>query len=128
LEYKGPGEVPDAEYPYILITGRRREHYNNGSMTRRAAGIAELFPEELLEISPADAERLGVANGDMVKIGSRRGEIAVKAKVTERSQNGNVFLAFHHRDALTNILTSEHKDPITGTPEYKFSAVKIEKT
>jgi formate dehydrogenase major subunit/formate dehydrogenase alpha subunit len=127
LEYKGPGEVPDPEYPYILITGRRREHYNNGSMTRRAAGIAELFPEELLEISPVDAERLGVANGDMVKIGSRRGEIAVKAKVTERSQNGNVFLAFHHRDALTNILTSEHKDPITGTPEYKFSAVKIAK-
>jgi formate dehydrogenase alpha subunit len=125
LEYKGPGEVPDEQYPFILITGRRREHYNNGSMTRRAAGIAQLFPEELLEINAADAARLGITDGTMVKVGSRRGEITVKTKVTDRSQAGNVFLAFHHRDALSNILTSEHKDPITGTPEYKFTAVKI---
>jgi formate dehydrogenase alpha subunit len=128
LQYKGPGEVPDEEYPLILITGRRREHYNNGSMTRRAAGIAELFPEELLEINPADAERLGVNDGEMVDISSRRGKIMVKTKVTDRSQHGVVFLAFHHQNALTNILTSSHKDPITGTPEYKFSTVKIEKT
>ena len=119
--------MPDQEYPLILITGRRREHYNNGSMTRRAAGIAELFPEELLEINPADAERLDVNNGEIVDISSRRGTIRVKTKITDRSQHGVVFLAFHHRDVLTNILTSSHKDPITGTPEYKFSAVKIEK-
>jgi predicted molibdopterin-dependent oxidoreductase YjgC len=96
-------------------------------MTRRAAGIAELFPEERLEINPADAERLGLNDGEMVDISSRRGKIRVKGKLTERSQHGVVFLAFHHQNALTNILTSSHKDPITGTPEYKFSAVKIEK-
>jgi len=127
LEYKGPGETADRDYPFILITGRRREHYNNGSMTRRSDGIAELFPEELLEISPSDAGNIGIKDGEMVTVGSRRGEIKVKARVTERSQNGNVFLAFHHRDALTNILTSEHKDPVTGTPEYKVTAVTIRK-
>jgi len=96
-------------------------------MTRRAAGIAELFPEELLEINPQDAEHFGIDDGTMVDISSRRGTIIVKAKITDRSQRGNVFLAFHHRDALTNILTSEHKDPITNTPEYKVSAVRIQK-
>ncbi len=127
LEHKGPAEPPDEKYPFILITGRRREHYNNGSMTRRVKGIAELYPEELLEISPADAVKLGIDTGDMVKVASRRGEIKVRAKIFNRSQEGNVFLSFHHQDALTNILTSPHRDPITGTPEYKACAVRIEK-
>ncbi len=127
LEHKGPAETPDAQYPFILITGRRREHYNNGSMTRRVKGIAEMYPEELLEISPADAAKLGIDDGDMVRVVSRRGEIKVKAKVFDRSQEGNVFLSFHHQDALTNILTSPHRDPIAGTPEYKACAVRIEK-
>ncbi len=127
LEHKGPAEAADSSFPLVLITGRRREHYNNGSMTRRVRGIMELFPEELLELSPADAERLKIKDGERVKVLSRRGEIEVKTKVTTRSQEGNVFLAFHHQDALTNVLTSEHRDPITGTPEYKACAVRIEK-
>ena len=127
LEHKGPAEGADDEYPFVLITGRRREHYNNGSMTRRVRGIAELYPEELLEISPADAKRLGIKDGQMVKVASRRGEIKVRAKVLNRSQDGNVFLSFHYQDTLTNILTSPHRDPIAGTPEYKACAVKIEK-
>ncbi len=127
LEHKGPAETTDEKFPFTLITGRRREHYNNGSMTRRVKGIAELYPEEMLEISPADAERLGIATGDMVKVVSRRGEIKVKARVFTRSQEGNLFLSFHHQDALTNILTSPHRDPVTGTPEYKACAVRVEK-
>ncbi len=127
LEHKGSAEVPDSEYPFVLITGRRREHYNNGSMTRRSKGIMELYPEELLELNPADAGKLGVKDGEMVKVSSRRGEINVKVKVFERSQEGNVFLAFHHVEALTNVLTSHHRDPITGTPEYKSCAVRIDK-
>jgi formate dehydrogenase alpha subunit len=70
---------------------------------------------------------LKVASGDWVKVSSRRGEVSVKAKVTRRSQAGNVFMTFHHRNALTNILTSEHRDPIAGTPEYKSCAVRVEK-
>ena len=127
LDHKGSGEVPDEKYPYVLITGRIREHYNNGSMTRRSPGIMELVPEELLEIHAEDAMKLNIKNGDRVNISSRRGKIKVKVKVTDRSQPGNVFLTFHFPEALSNLLTSEHKDPITGIPEYKSCAVKIEK-
>jgi predicted molibdopterin-dependent oxidoreductase YjgC len=127
LEHKGSGEVPDKQYPYVLITGRIREHYNNGSMSRRVPGIMELVSEELVEISPADAKKLKIKNGDMVKVSSRRGKVRARAKVTARSQSGNVFMTFHYQAALTNILTSEHKDPIAGTPEYKACAVRIDK-
>jgi len=127
LDHEGPGETPDEEYPFVLITGRIREHYNNGSMTRRSRGIMELVPEELLEISPEDAEGAGINNGDWIRVVSRRGEIRVRAKVTERSQKGMLFLSFHHQDTLTNILTSPFRDYITGTPEYKACAVKVEK-
>jgi predicted molibdopterin-dependent oxidoreductase YjgC len=127
LDHKGSGEVPDRKYPYVLITGRIREHYNNGSMTRRVPGIVELVPEELLELNPQDAQKLKVKTGDLVTVSSRRGSIRVRVRVTNRSQQGNVFLTFHHRDTLSNILTSEHRDPIAGTPEYKSCAVKIEK-
>ena len=127
LDHKGSGEVPDKKYPLVLITGRIREHYNNGSMTRRVPGIMELVPEELIEISPEDAKKLNIRSGDMVKTSSRRGTIKVKAKVTKRSQEGNVFLTFHFANTLSNILTSEHRDPITGTPEYKSCSVRIEK-
>ena len=127
LDHKGSGEVPDSEYPYVLVTGRIREHYNNGSMTRRSPGIMELVPEELLEINAEDAVKLKIKNGDKVFVSSRRGKIRVKVRVTDRSQPGNVFLSFHFPEALSNLLTSEHKDPITGTPEYKACAVKIAK-
>jgi formate dehydrogenase major subunit/formate dehydrogenase alpha subunit len=127
LDQKGSGEVPDKNYPYVLITGRIREHYNNGSMTRRIPGIMELVPEELVEINSADAKKLKIKSGDMVKVSSKRGTVKARAKVTERSQQGNVFMTFHFDNALSNILTSEHRDPITGTPEYKSCAVKIEK-
>jgi len=127
LDMQESGETADREYPYVLITGRIREHYNNGSMTRRVPGIMELVPEELIEVSPQDAAALNIASGDLVKVFSRRGEVMVKVRVTKRSQAGNVFLTFHHRDVLTNLLTSGFRDPITGTPEYKSCAVQIEK-
>jgi formate dehydrogenase major subunit/formate dehydrogenase alpha subunit len=127
LDHQGSGEVPDNEYPFVLITGRIREHYNNGSMTGRVQGIMELVPEELLEINTKDAEALEINDGDPVLVYSRRGNVKVKARITERSQPGNVFLTFHFRNALTNILTSSHRDPITGTPEYKSCAVRVEK-
>lgn len=126
LDQQESGETADADYPLILITGRIREHYNNGSMTRRASGISKLVPEELVEINPADAEQLGIKQHDRVQVSSRRGTITVRAKITDRSQPGAVFMTFHHENALTNILTSGHRDPITGTPEYKVSAVRIE--
>ncbi|UCE72070.1 MAG: hypothetical protein JSU99_01820, partial [Nitrospiraceae bacterium] len=127
LDHKDSGEMPDREYPYTLITGRIREHYNNGSMTRKVPGIMELVPEEYIEMNPADAKRMNLKNDDWVSVSSRRGKIKVRVRVTSRSQQGNVFLTFHFPEALSNFLTSEHRDPIAGTPEYKSCAVKVEK-
>jgi predicted molibdopterin-dependent oxidoreductase YjgC len=127
LDHQGSGEVPDENFSLVLITGRIREHYNNGSMTRRSHGIAQIVPIERVEISPEDAENLGIADRDWVIVSSRRGEVKVRAKVTDRSQQGNVFMTFHHQDTLTNNLTSEHRDPISGTPEYKSCAVRIDR-
>jgi formate dehydrogenase alpha subunit len=127
LDHKGSGEMPDKGYPFALITGRIREHYNNGSMTRRVPGIMELVPQERIELNPDDAKKLKVTDKDWVAVSSRRGKINVKVRVTTRSQKGNVFLTFHFPEALSNFLTSEHRDPIAGTPEYKSCAVKIEK-
>ena len=127
LDHIGSGEVADEEYPLVLITGRIREHYNNGSMTRRSKGIAQVVPTERVEISPEDAENLGIKERNWVLVSSRRGKVKVRAKITDRSQSGNVFMTFHHQTALTNDLTSEHRCPITGTPEYKSCAVKVEK-
>lgn len=127
LDHQGSGEVADEQFPLVLITGRIREHYNNGSMTRRSHGIAQIVPAERVEISPEDAEVLGIKDRNWVKVSSRRGEVKVRAKVTNRSQQGNVFMTFHHEDALTNVLTSGHRDPISGTPEYKACAVRIDK-
>ena len=127
VEHIGSGEVPDEEYPLVLITGRVREHYNNGSMTRRSEGIAQIVPVERVEMNPKDAEKLGIVDRNWVLVSSKRGEVKVRVKVTDRSQSGNVFMTFHHQTALTNDLTSEHRDPITSTPEYKSCAVKVEK-
>ncbi|KJR43277.1 formate dehydrogenase alpha subunit [Candidatus Magnetoovum chiemensis] len=127
LEHKGPGEPADEQYNFTLITGRRREHYNNGSMTNRVKGIMELYPEEMLEINIKDAQKLNIADGEFVKVSSRRGEVKVRAKITERSQHGNLFLTFHYQDVLSNVLTSPYRDSIAGTPEYKACAVKVEK-
>ncbi len=127
LDHKGSGEPPDSEYPLALITGRIREHYCNGSFTRRVPGIMALVPEELLEISAEDAAALGIEDGSWAKVSSRRGEVKVKANISGRMQPGSVFMTFHFDKCLTNLLTSGVRDPITGTPEYKSCAVKVEK-
>lgn len=127
MDHIGSGEVATAAYPLVLTTGRRREHHNNASQTIRTKGIDKLLPEELLEISRSDAAGLGIENDEYVRVLSKRGSIRVKAWITKRAQNGIVFLAFHHRAALTNDLTSGFRDPITSTPEYKSCAVRVEK-
>lgn len=88
VEHRPPAEGTDAEYPLILTTGRRREHYNSGSMTRRSKGIMWMWPEETVEISPADARELGIEDGEMVSVRSRRGEVKTRARVTDKSSRG----------------------------------------
>jgi formate dehydrogenase major subunit/formate dehydrogenase alpha subunit len=127
VEHKFPAEQPDSDYPLLLTTGRRLEHYNCGSMTRRSKGIMKVWPEERIEISPADAGELELADGEEVLVCSRRGELKVKVRVTDKSARGVAFMAFHYQDALTNLLTNAALDPQAKTPEYKACAIRIEK-
>ncbi|MGC9515365.1 formate dehydrogenase subunit alpha [Methanocrinis sp.] len=127
VEHRPPAEVTDPEYPLILTTGRRREHYNCGSMTRRSKGIMWVWPEETIEISPADAGELEITDGETVLVKSRRGEVRVKARVTEKSSPGVAFMSFHYQDVLTNLLTNAALDPVAKTPEYKACAIRVEK-
>lgn len=126
-EHRPPAEWIDREYPLILTTGRRREHYNCGSMTRRSKGIMWVWPEESIEISPADARELGIEDGETVLVSSRRGSVKTRAEVTDRSSRGVAFMSFQYHDVLTNLLTNPALDPQAKTPEYKACAIRIEK-
>jgi len=122
-----PAEVVDEEYPLVLSTGRRLWHYHTGTQTRNSVGLETLFPEELIEMNPADAEPLGIKSGDMVRATSRRGEVMLRAWVNERSNPGLCWMAFHFAEACGNQLTIDAFDPVTETAEYKVCAIRVEK-
>ncbi len=127
LEYKPPMELPDEEYPLVLTTERSLYHYHTGTMTRKVKGLNIIRAEELVEINPSDASALGIADGEMVKVISRRGEVVTKAKVTEASPVGVVSMDFHFAESPVNILTNPALDPVAKIPEFKVCAVRIEK-
>jgi formate dehydrogenase alpha subunit len=128
VEYTPPLELPDEEYPFTLTTGRRYESYNTHSQTRHyAAGVKIKQTEETVDIHPDDATVLGIADGEVVQVRSRRGELLVKAKITEQVVPGLVFMSFHWSETPTNMLTLNEYDPISGTAEYKACAVAISK-
>jgi formate dehydrogenase major subunit len=120
-------ELPDAEYPFVLNTGRLLEHWHTGSMTRRSYALDAIQPEAMVFVNPDDAGRLGIADGDFVRVASRRGEVELKATVSHRETPGSCFIPFHFREAAANVLTIDAVDPFGKIPEYKFCAVKIEK-
>ena len=125
IEYAAPAELPDAEYPLILTTGRVLYHYHTGTMTRIGRGLTERCPESLVDISPQDAAKLGIVSDSYVTVASRRGKVRVKANVTDRSPEGTVFMNFHFHEAAVNLLTNPALDPVSKIPEYKVCAVKI---
>lgn len=120
-----PEEDADREYPLVLVTGRRIEHYNNASMTRRCESFDRISGREFLEIHPDDAEAHGIRDGSEVWVESRRGRVRVTAKLVERSRPGSVFMTFHFSDTPANLLTSPGLDTKTMTPEYKVCAVRV---
>ena len=126
VEWTPPAEVPDAEYPFVLSTGRRLYHYHTRTQTGRS-GLNFLLSEETADISPADAQTLGIKHGETIRVKSRRGQVEVKAKVTEQVPPGMVWMAFHFREGNANWLTNPVFDPSTMTAEYKACAVAIEK-
>jgi len=127
LEYKPPMELPDDDYPLVLTTGRNLFHFHTGTLTRKVKGLNIFRGEELVEINPKDALASGIADGDMIKVVSRRGAVTAKAMVTEASPAGVVFMTFHFAESPTNQLTSPALDPVAKIPEYKVCAVRIEK-
>jgi formate dehydrogenase alpha subunit len=127
LQYKPPAELPDKEYPLVLTTGRNLYHYHTGTMTRKVAGLNTIEPEGVIEINPADASSLKIKDGDKVKVISRRGEVAVKAKITEKSPPKVVYMTFHFAESAANLLTNTALDPVAKIPEFKVCAVRIER-
>lgn len=125
LAYRKPGEETDAEYPLILTTDRSLYHYHS-TMTRRVYGLNVLEKEEQLNIHPEDASGLGVEDGQIVKVVSRRGEVEVKVTVTENCPLGTVSMSFHFAETPTNLLTCCELDPVANTPTTKVCAVRIE--
>jgi formate dehydrogenase major subunit len=120
-------ELPDAEYPFTLTTGRRGYQYHTGTMSRKSLPMNQIGSEQLVEVHPADAERLGLVDGDYVKLTTRRGCIAAKTWVTERVPANTVFTTFHFWEANANELTIHSTDPVSVIPEYKVAAVRVEK-
>jgi len=126
IEFIPPDELPNKEYPYLLSTGRVLYHYHTGTMTTRSKGLSERYPESLVEINPVDADKLGISDGQKVKVTSRRGTAEAKATITQKSAPGSIFMNFHFTDTAVNNLTNPVLDPTGKIPEYKVCAVKLE--
>jgi formate dehydrogenase major subunit len=122
-----PAEVPDDEFPLVLITGRQLEHWHTGAMTRRADVLDALEPGPTASLHPRTLARYGVKAGENVRVTTRRGSIELTARADLGIQEGNVFIPFAYVEAAANILTNPQLDPIGKIPEYKFCAVKIER-
>jgi formate dehydrogenase alpha subunit len=127
LEYKPAAELPDDTYPLILTTERSLFHYHTGTFTRKVKGLNILHNEELVGINPADAKALRFADGDRVKVISRRGEVTARVKVTSASPPGVLNMSFHFAESPTNMVTNPAIDPVSKIPELKVCAVRIEK-
>jgi formate dehydrogenase major subunit len=127
VPYKPPAEVPDAQYPFILTTGRCIWQWHTGTMTRRSQSLESEAPTGWIEINPEDAKTLNVKDKEMVKAITRRGEVKVPARVTKDIMKGVMFMPFHYKECAANVLTNNALDPIAKIPEFKACSVRIEK-
>jgi formate dehydrogenase major subunit len=126
VEFLPPSELPSSEYPYFLNTGRQMYHWHTGTMTRRSEGLDSREPVPVVEIAAEDARELGVAEGDTVRVTSRRGSVLIGVRVSDRQARGQVFIPMHFREAAANLLTNPALDPYAKIAEFKVSAVRIE--
>lgn len=123
-EYVPTEERTSRKFPLLLTTGRTLAQYNVGAQTRRTENV-RWYHEDLLEIHPSDAELRGIKDGDRVSLSSRKGEITLQAKITERVQPGVVYTTFHDPETGANVVTTEYSDWATNCPEYKVTAVQV---
>ena len=119
-------EQPDADYPFVLITGRQLEHWHTGSMTRRAQVLDALEPAATASLCGADLLRLGLAAGDRISVRSRRGQVHLQVRQDDGTPLGAVFIPFAYVEAAANVLTHAALDPVAKIPEFKYCAVQIE--
>jgi nitrate reductase NapA len=127
--YEPPAEAPDAQYPFWLTTGRVLEHWHSGTMTRRVLELHRAVPFAAAWIADEDAKSLGIRPGDRVRITSRRGQMVARAEIGGRNapSRGTVFVPFFDEQVLINLVTLDAFDPISKEPDFKKSAVRIEK-
>jgi formate dehydrogenase major subunit len=122
-----PKELPDDEYPMILMTGRQLEHWHTGAITRRSAVLDELEPEANASMSPADIAEMEIMPGDIIRVATRRGTVELKVRVDDALAEGVLFIPFCYAEAPANFLTNPQLDPIGKIPEFKFCAARIER-
>ena len=121
-----PAEEPDADYPFVLTTGRQLEHWHTGSMTRRSNVLDDLEPEAIACLSARDMERLGASTGQKLRVSTRRGSIELKARIDGAVPPGLIFIPFAYAEAAANILTNPQLDPFGKIPEFKYCAARVE--
>jgi formate dehydrogenase major subunit len=126
VDYRPTPEEATPAFPFRLITGRSLYQYNAGTMTGRTSNAA-LRPTDVLDLCPADASRLHILEGDLVHIVSQYGSAMLPAHVDAGVQPGQLFATFHRPEVLLNALTGPYRDSAVGTPEYKVTAVRIER-
>ena len=126
-EYLPSVELPDEDYPLVLMTGRVLYQYNACAMTGRTRGLDEIAGSSFIELHSQDAEALGVADGDRVRVTSRRGQVETTARVSGKTNPGETWMPFHFQDANSNWLTIAALDRVSKAPEYKVCAVRVEK-
>jgi assimilatory nitrate reductase catalytic subunit len=128
VEWRPAAEEPDADYPILLTTGRLVSHYLSGTQTRRIGGLVDQDPQPRCEIHPRLADKLGIADGDAVRVESRRGALVVRAQVVKTIRPDTVFVAYHWPlDRSANNCTVRAIDPISKIPEFKICAVRVSK-
>src|SRR5712672_2656511 len=125
-KFQAPDEMPDAQYPFILTTGRQLEHWHTGAMTRRATVLDALEPSAVASLSPGTIARLGISPGDPVRVSTRRGVVELSARQDESVPDGVVFIPFAYVEAAANLLTNPALDPFGKIPEFKYCAAKLE--
>ena len=126
VEYADPGELPDEEFPFVMGTGRQLYHWHTGTMTRRSKGLDAREPVPIVEVNPDDAAELGVADGDPVRITSRRNTMLISVRVSNRVARRQVFVPFHFREAAANLLTNPVLEPHAKMAALKVCAVRLE--
>ena len=125
-EYRPSAELPDEEYPLVLSTGRILYHYNACAMTDKVPGLNQIANRSFIEMNQKDADELGVSDGQMVQVTSRRGQVIVEARVGTKVKPGQTWMPFHFQDGNANQLTIAALDNIAKAPEYKVCAVRVE--